>query len=123
MGAATFLDYSSTPIPQYMDSMSIKPFLNGTWDDQAHGYKEIIHSGLAKMRLVIKQINESVTWKLICCDSKCVKPRYQTNYYDGKSELLYNVKTDLYERNNVAKEYPDVVDELRKLLPGKFCKR
>ena len=115
--AATFLEIGGIQtIPNNMDSISLKPFLNGTWNDNDNGYKKYVLSGLNPWRLAIKEINSSVIWKFICCVGNCVDRRFRKYYKNGKSELLYNVAIDLYEQNNIAHLYPQIVEEMKEFL-------
>ena len=43
--AATFLDFGDTPLTGNMTSVSLKPFLNGTWSDASNAYREFVSSG------------------------------------------------------------------------------
>eukprot|EP01084_Bolivina_argentea_P192528 330488_1 len=119
---ATFLGYAEiNKAHTAMTSISLKPFLNGTWSDNENQYRNYILSGLNPWRLVIKQINSSVTWKFICVTqlfkNKIKDLRVKKSWKHGTSKLLYNIADDLYEQHNVAHIYPNVVNELQTLLP------
>ena len=124
--AATFLEYGGmidSQRPSYMDSISLIPFLNGTWDDNYNKYnRKYYSSGLGEWRLVIKEINSNI-WKLICCRKQCNNPRYSTalKTIDHQYILLFNVKYDLYEQTNLVDKYPEVINEMRQYLPKGFC--
>ena len=36
-------------------------------------------------------------------------------------QLLFNVKEDLYELNNLIEDHPDVADRMRQYMPSDFC--
>ena len=40
---------------------------------------------------------------------------------NGLTQLLFNVFDDLYEENNLADTYPDIVNNMKQLLPEGFC--
>ena len=65
--AATILDYAQTSMISNMTSVSLKPFLNGTWTNDKNKYRDYVSSGLANWRMVIQDINITTTWKFICC--------------------------------------------------------
>ena len=69
--------------------------------------------------MAVQQVNASTTWKYVCCQGQC--PGRSFPEKDGLVQLLFNVAQDLYEQNNLAEEYPSVVDGMRPLLPPGFC--
>ena len=91
--AATFLDYANIPRPEYMDSMSLKPLLEG----KKESHREYVLSGLNKWRMVFDG-----QYKLI-----------QTV---GKSPVLYDLLNDPLENEDVAHQEPDRVQRLAKLI-------
>merc|ERR1711902_48339 len=119
--AGTFLDYTETKANDDMTARSLRGFLNGTWSDGDNGYREYVSSGLAAWRMVVADVNETVTWKIVCCQNSCPGRNFNNEKKDGLIQLLFNVKDDMYEEHNVAKIYPDVVEEMLPLLPTGFC--
>merc|ERR1712154_104140 len=115
----TMLDFTETPIIENMTTVSLKPFLNGTWKDDNHKYRKYVSSGLSNWRMVVQQINTTTTWKFICCQGQC--PGRKFSEKNGLVQLLFNIKEDLYEENNLEDSYPTVVDEMKPLLPPNFC--
>merc|ERR1719189_1514278 len=70
--AGTFLDYADVPLEPTMTTISLRPFLEGTWTDDDHEYRDYVKSGYNKWKAVIQNINETVIWKFICCENnKC----------------------------------------------------
>ncbi|UCG58159.1 MAG: sulfatase-like hydrolase/transferase [Phycisphaerales bacterium] len=103
--AATFLDYAGIPIPEDMDSRSLRPFLEGR-DDPARTYAR---SSLGNWSLVFDG-----RYKLIATRPKEKKSRRTKS----ASELtLYDLKTDPAETHNICDRHPDIVARLRPLLP------
>eukprot|EP01084_Bolivina_argentea_P046451 85561_1 len=124
--AATFLDITGSKIPpksNNFSSISLNRFLNGTWSDNNNGYRKYVYSGLTNWRTVIQKINDTITWKYICCQDVCPGNRNSTTTkYKNVYQALYNLQNDLYEENNLAKMYPDVMDYMNKTyLPSGFC--
>merc|ERR1712130_117559 len=117
--AGTFLDYAGSQMEEEMTTVSLRPFLNGTWDDDQNEYREYVSSGLHKWRAVIQDINDTVTWKLICCKGQCGDRKFKE--VDDVVELLFNVKEDLHEKKNVIAHHHDVRNRMSKLLPPGFC--
>jgi len=117
--AGTFLDYTGSQMEEEMTTMSLRPFLNGTWNDEVNMYRDYVSSGLHKWRAVIQDINETVTWKFICCKGQCPGRSFKAK--NGFVQLLFNIKKDLYEENDLFANHQDVADEMRELLPSGFC--
>eukprot|EP01083_Nonionella_stella_P235546 828144_1 len=109
--AATVLDYSQTPMIENMTSVSLKSFLNGTWSDKDNKYRKYVSSGLDNWRMVVEQINATTTWKYICCQGQC--PGRNFKEQNGLVQLLFNVVGDLYEQNNLADVYPNIVKKMK----------
>merc|ERR1712012_278131 len=119
--AGTFLDYAEAPLGASMTTMSLRPFLEGTWSDTDHEYRDYVKSGYKEWRAVVQDINQTVTWKFICCQEQCDGRHFGDANTHGMIELLFNVKEDLYELNNLIVEHPDVADKMRAYLPSDFC--
>eukprot|EP01084_Bolivina_argentea_P024694 45971_1 len=119
--AGTFLDFTETQIPKSlnMTTRSLRSFLNGTWNDNNNEYRKYVSSGINNWRMVVQQINHTTIWKYVCCHSQC--PGRQFNEKYGLVQLLFNIIGDTYEQNNVIKLYPDIGEQMKTLLPPKFC--
>jgi len=93
--AATFLDYAGVAKPADMDSRSFRPLLEGkTKTHRAH-----LLSGLNAWRMV-----REGPFKLI------------TGFEANGAPLLFDVKEDPLENNNLAAKLPKQVDSLARLL-------
>eukprot|EP01083_Nonionella_stella_P031405 86006_1 len=119
--AGTFLDYSNTKMNADMNTVSLRSFMNGSWTDRYNEYRSYVSSGLGSWRMVVQDVNTSVTWKFVCCQYSCPGRDFEKNRKDGLIQLLFNVAQDLYEQNDVAALHPTVVSRLRSLLPHNFC--
>ncbi len=87
--AATFLDFANTdPIPE-SESISIRPVLEG----QNNKHRKYVTSGLNN-------------WKMI------YNGRYKLVVGADESPLLYDLQNDPNECENIAGNYPDIVDEM-----------
>eukprot|EP01084_Bolivina_argentea_P029560 54887_1 len=118
--SATFLELTNSNKSNSMTTVSLKPFLNGIWNDNNNMYRDYIISGYNPWKLIIKTIDE-IVWKYICCSpkEKCGNQRFKYySYHNGSNiNLLFDITNDLYELNNVANENPDIVKTMNKLLP------
>jgi arylsulfatase A-like enzyme len=92
--AATFLDYGEVPIPEDIDSRSLRPVLEGATDE----HRDYLLSGLRDWRSA--------------CDG-----RYK--YIEGfrGKNLLFDLQEDPFEDVNLAADNPAVVQRLKDLLP------
>jgi len=101
---ATFLDYAGIPIPKNMDSRSLRPFLEGRSDlPRTHAT-----SSLGDWSLVFDG-----RYKLIVN-----RPKEKKSKKKSSMELvLYDLKTDPVEINNILEQCPDIVERLKPLLP------
>merc|ERR1719362_949693 len=102
-----------------MTTISLRPFLNGTWNDNKNEYRNYVSSGLGNWRMVVQDVNETTTWKYICCQGQC--PARTFNEKDGLVQLLFNIADDMYEENNIINQYPEITQQMKTLLPPKFC--
>ena len=59
--------------------------------------------------------------EIVCCKQNCPGRDFKQDEKDGLIQLLFNVVDDLYEENNLASMYPDVVNDMKPLLPEGFC--
>ena len=119
--AGTFLDYSQTEKLDDMTTRSLRKFLNGSWTDNDNEYRDYVSSGLEAWRMVVKDVNATTTWKFVCCQQSCPGRNFQQDEKNGLIQLLFNVVDDLYEEKNLASMYPDVVNDMKALLPEGFC--
>eukprot|EP01083_Nonionella_stella_P065903 173081_1 len=119
--AGTFLDYTNTEVNTDMSTVSLRSFLNGSWTNAQNEYRDYVLSGLGDWRMVVTDINASVTWKFVCCKKACPERYFDVESKDGLVQLLFNIAHDLYEETNVAHMYPLVVKEMRSLIPLHFC--
>ncbi|MBM3333365.1 sulfatase-like hydrolase/transferase [Candidatus Sumerlaeota bacterium] len=101
---ATFLDYAGVGKPTAMDSLSLRPYLEGK-GGVPRGY---VTSALGNWRLVFDG-----KYKLIVGDGE-VRDQ-AAKQPDGL--LLYDLKQDPHEDTNLSEKYPDVVERLKPLLP------
>jgi len=92
--AATFLDYGERPIPEHMDSRSLRPLLEGATDD----HREHVLSGLGDWRLAFDGRHK---------------------YIEGfrGENLLFDLEQDPNEDVNLAADAPTVVKRLLAELP------
>jgi choline-sulfatase len=94
--AATFLEAGGLPVPQDMDSRSLKPLLEG----RARSHREFLHSGLEEWRTVSDG-------------------RFKLVRGFGKQPLaLWDWQADAQESRDFSAERPDVVRRLSALLPA-----
>jgi arylsulfatase A-like enzyme len=97
----TACDLAGIEIPEFTDGISYKNVLTGA-DQQKHNhlYWEF-HEGDKSQALRMGK------WKAI-----------RLNVYENPDApvRLYNLVKDIQEQNNVAEDYPDIVDEMRNLM-------
>jgi arylsulfatase A-like enzyme len=93
--AATFLDYAGLPVPEGMDSRSLRPLLVG----ETEQHREYVLSGLQSWRLVFdgrhKYVREA----------------------DG-GETLFDLEKDPQEKRDIAEDEPEVVARRAEMLNG-----
>jgi arylsulfatase A-like enzyme len=92
---ATFLDYAGAPVPGSMDSRSLRPFLSGR--------------NLAVRRHVISGMD---SWHL------AMEGRYKYVRGLGSEPMLFDVRNDPDENENLASSKRDIAAGLARLLPG-----
>jgi arylsulfatase A-like enzyme len=92
--AATFLDYGELPIPEDMDSRSLRPLLESETDS----HRSHVLSGLGDWRLVYDG-------------------RHKLIRGFGGETLLFDLAEDPFEDVNLAKDAAGVVARLEELLP------
>jgi len=102
---ATFLDYAGIPIPEDMDSRSLRPFLDGqrelprTYATSSLGGWSLVFDG--RYKLIATRLKEK-----------------KSNEIESTPRLtLYDLKSDPEERNDIHDQHPDIVARLRPLLP------
>ena len=97
--AATYLDYAGVTRPKEMDSRSFRPVLEG----KTNKHRDYLLSGLGPWRMV----NDG-RYKLV--------RGFSMEKSGGETELLFDMKNDPLENNNIAKNKPAEVARLAKLL-------
>lgn len=111
----TFLDYAGLEIPEYMDCMSLKPYLSGNGSLP----REYARSGFMGWRSVFDG-----RFKLIVgFEMDNFWRRLRGKKYQGKERqkevrkehiVLFDLKNDPNEKNDVSGKFPEKVRELRK---------
>ncbi len=100
---ATFLDYAGLKTPADMDSISLRPFL----DTAGKLPRSIVRSSLGGWTFVFDGQYKLIAGKL----------RGKVRQADqGKTMVLYDLKSDPDEMTDVAAEHPDVVARLKPML-------
>lgn len=93
----TLAEYFKLDVPDYWDGES---FLNSINNAPSQGRNELI---LSQMAHVVQRSVRFDDWL------------YMRTYHDGyhlfPEEMLFNLKEDPYEQNNVAQEHPEVVQD------------
>ncbi len=112
--AATFLDYAGVPIPQEMDSRSLRPVLTG----EKAQHRDHLRSGLDPWRMVTDG-----RWKLVRGFDEKLEGYYangKTPAYGDMQEitLLFDLDADPLENENLAEKNPEVVERMTPLLLG-----
>lgn len=103
----TFADVAGIPIPEQTDGISILPEILGKpQKEHNHLYWEIHEGGYHKG---MTQAARKGNWKAV---------RVSTS---NKTEL-YNLESDLFEKNNVAKTHPKIVEEMNRILASESKK-
>jgi arylsulfatase A-like enzyme len=107
--AATFLDYGGKLVPDEMDSLTLRPLLEGKREE----HRKVVRSGLYNWRLAFNG-----RYKLI----KGFKPKTKGKgkYRFGKTPkmlredpvLLFDLQTDPWETQNIASQHPEIVEQL-----------
>ena len=102
---STFLDYAGLTPPKSMDSVSLRPFLEKGSDLP----RQYARSSLKGWALVFDG-----RYKLIVGGWN----KGETKEDDaGKELVLYDLKKDPAERNDIAENNPEIVERLKPLLP------
>lgn len=91
--AATFLEYAGVNIPEDMDSVSLKPVLEGT---SSH-HREIVQSAFEGWSLVFDG-------------------RFKLIKYEDGSELLFDLDEDPNEIENLTEKKPEIYVRLNERL-------
>lgn len=112
----TFLDYASVSPAENMTTMSLRSLLEP--NSKAPAYRDYVSSGLKNFRVVIKEI-DGVSYKYICCKGQCPNPPSTAPDVSasGWMQMLIDVKADEFDMNDLSNEKPEIVSELRALLP------
>ncbi len=90
---ATFLDYAGVPRPSNMDSLSLRPYLAG----RKAAHREFALSGMEAWRLV-------------------AQGQYKFIRLRGDQRLLFDLRSDPQENENLAASRPELAGKLEKLL-------
>ncbi|WP_240964236.1 arylsulfatase [Flavivirga algicola] len=97
----TFADVAGIPKPEQTDGISILPeLLGGTQKKRDHLYWEIHEGGYHKS---MTQAARKGEWKALRTAAS------------SKTEL-YNLDTDIFETNNVAAQYPEIVEQMNQIF-------
>merc|ERR1712232_1552832 len=109
------LDFAGTKPIEGMTTMSMRSFLQ---PDSATSYRDHVSSGLNNFRVVVKEI-DGTSYKYICCKGQCPNPPSTAPGVSksGWMQMLIDVKSDEFDMHDLSSEKPDVVKELRQLLP------
>jgi arylsulfatase A-like enzyme len=91
--ARTIVEYAGADMPEAVDSLSLKPILEGT----AESHREV-------------QISALNGWKM-ASDGE-----YKLIIENGKEPRLYHLPSDPWENRNVARQHEDVVKRLQAQL-------
>lgn len=95
----TFCDLAETSVPESVDGISMLPALLGQNDQQSHGFMYWERLGVSAVRMD--------NWKAYA-------PEGYTNP-DGVIEL-YDLSTDIGEKNDLAADHPDIVSKIRTIV-------
>ena len=83
--------------------------------------REYVVSGLDAWRTVIKEINETLIWKYVCCDGECIGSDYKPSNNEKWAHVLFEIVSDPLEQHDLHKQYPDIVKEMNAYMPPGFC--
>ena len=115
--AATFLDFGRAEKPEGMSSVSLRPLMSSSNENNDYD-RPYISSGLDNWRMVVES---ETNLKFVCCKGKC--PGVPKNAPDvdqnGWQQVLYNVSSDPYDMNPLTVD-GDVMSRLRRQLPRSF---
>lgn len=114
--AGTFLDYAGAELAKGMTTRSFRSVLEGS----ETSVRPFVASGLDDWRMAVQEHNG--TWfKFICCKGGCPgAPSNVPKPTDGWTQLLYNIKKDRFDMEELSANHPDVVEAMRPLLPASF---
>jgi arylsulfatase A-like enzyme len=100
---ATFLDYAGISTPEFMDSRTLRPQLEG----HSEASRKYVKSGLEEWRMVMND-----RYKLIRGFDRHSKDRR----VGQPGSLLFDMQKDPIESKNLAETKPEVVEDLSRLL-------
>ena len=100
--AATFLEVAGLPVPEEMDSRSLRPVLDGS----SSTHRDIVLSGLVTPRRA---------WHLAC------DGRYKLVRVDGEPPILFDLYEDPWEDTDIAADRPAVVARLQAWLDAELA--
>ncbi len=98
----TFAEIAEIETPKNIDGISFLPSLTGQTEQKEH---QSLYWEFHEMQG--RQAVRKGDWKLV---------RYNVLTPEKITTELYNLKTDVGEKNNLAGEHPDLVKEMIKLL-------
>ncbi len=105
---ATFLDYGGIPIPDAMDSRSLRPVLEAGGTTRTH-----VTSGLGSWRMV-----SDGRYKLVVgFDPDAPEPRDVFQPLKDAAVRLFDLAADPNESSDIASAHPEIVEQLRQHLP------
>merc|ERR1719230_1522638 len=98
-----------------MTTTSMRSFLQTEF---AQPYRSFISSGLNNFRMVVKEVG-GISYKYICCKGQCPNPPSTAPPVakSGWMQMLIDVTNDEFDMHDLSAEKPEVVRELRALLP------
>jgi arylsulfatase A-like enzyme len=125
--AATFMDYAGAAPAPGMTAVSMRPMLDagnmGRREAQVHAaYKPYIKSGLLNFRLVVQQMSDGKSYKLVCCKGACPGPPSTIHKQNkrGYTSSLTCVEDDPYDMHPIRNATAEAL--LVPLLPPDFAK-
>ena len=118
--AGTFLDFAGLSPTTNMTTKSLRGLLENPSNHSAMP-RTFVSSGLMNWRMVVKEF-EGTSYKLICCKGVCPGAPKSAPIPQGKwSLLLYDVLKDPFDMVPLEEKLPNVVGEMKPLLPEGWC--
>jgi len=107
---STILDLAHIDVPIQMEGRSLKPLLRGNNFDERPAYSMVF-------------LNNPSTAKITTGTIAVWEGDYKLIYYIGEEKyLLYNLKTDYEENNNLFDSKPEVASHMLNLIHEKLRK-
>lgn len=113
--AATFLEYAAAPRPLGMDSQSLRPVLEG----RASTHREVTRSALGNWRMAFDgryKLIRGLEAAPARSPSGSGRPDATKGASGENRPILFDLKLDANETDNVARKAPNQVERLTKLL-------